>query len=295
LEPSEFPIDPKTTLRRLGESHSVLDGLLRLVRLEWNRFRDRPSAEALERLSRLLDGAGHQLQALRVLLDEAPDGRPLPPDESHRRLHDPGFRERRGDQAGSPRSHGVETAPPREPAAPADSEDAWSSADGAPEAGGDGRDGRGPSFPAFRDQETGLFSREGFDAVASGELKRCRRYERPFSVVLVQLGVGRAERLRPAAATLRRTLRESDLAGRHVDRTFVVALAETPLTEARIVARRIVRSLDRTGSWGDAARVGVAGHPIDGDTLPSLFDVGRGQLALPVTDVLAPNGTETAG
>jgi GGDEF domain-containing protein len=246
------------------------------------------------------------LQALRVLLDEAPDGRPLHPDESHRRLHDPGFRERRGDQARSPRSPGVETAPPREPAAPADSEDAWSYPDAAPEAGGDGRDGPGPSFPAFRDQETGLFSREGFDAVASGELKRCRRYERPllkrcrryerpFSVVLVQLGVGRAERLRPAAATLRRTLRESDLAGRHVDRTFVVALAETPLTEARIVARRIVRSLDRTGSWGDAARVGVAGHPIDGDTLPSLFDVGRGQLALPVTDVLAPNGTETAG
>ena len=108
-----------------------------------------------------------------------------------------------------------------------------------------------------------------------------------------RLPVGRVERLQPAAATLRRALRESDLAGRHVDRTFVVALAETPLSEARIVARRIIRSLDRTGSWGDAARVGVAGHPIDGDTLPSLFDVGRGQLALPVTEVLASTETRS--
>jgi len=292
LERREFPVDPKTTLRRLGESHSVLDGLLRLVRLEWNRFRDRPSAEALERLGRLLDGAAHQLEALRVLLDEAPEAGSAPPG-TRPSVHVPVARDRRGEEAEPPETAGSDQSPPPDPDLTEDREDSWTAGDGAPAAEGDGRGQSGPSFPVFRDQETGLFSREGFDAVASGELKRCRRYERPFSLVLVQLGVGRVERLQPAAATLRRALRESDLAGRHVDRTFVVALAETPLSEARIVARRIIRSLDRTGSWGDAARVGVAGHPIDGDTLPSLFDVGRGQLALPVTEVLASTETRS--
>lgn len=145
-------------------------------------------------------------------------------------------------------------------------------------------------FPAFRDQNTGLFTREGFDALASGELKRCRRYERPFSLLLLQLDVADREPLRSAAATVRRSLRESDLAGRHVDRTFALALAETQLSDARVVARRVIGSLQDTGVWGTGARVGVAGHPIDGDTLPSLFEVARGQLSRSVTEVLSGSG-----
>jgi GGDEF domain-containing protein len=154
------------------------------------------------------------------------------------------------------------------------------------------QDGGAPRYPPFRDQDTGLHSREGFDAVASGELKRCRRYERTFSLLLLQLPERDPDGLRRAAGVVRRSLRESDLAGRHVDRTLAVALPETSLDETRRVARRLVSGLERVGAWSEEARLGIAGHPIDGETLLALFDTARGQLSLLSNAVLYPSSQE---
>ncbi|MGH7541895.1 MAG: GGDEF domain-containing protein, partial [Gemmatimonadota bacterium] len=147
---------------------------------------------------------------------------------------------------------------------------------------------RSPRFPPFRDQETGLHSREGFDAVASGELKRCRRYDRVYSILMLQLPVDESEALRRAAGVVRRSLRESDLVGRHVDRTLAVALPETSVEPARRVSRRLVTRLDEAAAWGDEGRIGIATHPVDGETLLALLDTARGQLALPADWVLDP-------
>ena len=152
-----------------------------------------------------------------------------------------------------------------------------------------------PRYPPFRDQDTGLHSREGFDAVASGELKRCRRYERTFSLLLLQLTERDIDGLRRAAGVVRRSLRESDLAGRHVDRTLAVALPETSLEEARGVARRLVSGLERVGAWSEEGHLGIAGHPFDGETLLALFDTARGQLSLASNAVLYPSSREPGG
>lgn len=142
-------------------------------------------------------------------------------------------------------------------------------------------------YPPFRDQVTGLHSREGFDAVASGELKRCRRYGRVFSLVLLQLPDADPEGLRRAANAVNAAIRESDLAGRQLDRTLAVALPEAPPNEARIVAERIIGHCEGVGVWDLASRVALVTHPAHGETLAHLLDAARTQLMQPGRQVLS--------
>lgn len=250
----------------------MLDGLLRLVERDWHRFRERPDAASLARLGRSIEALHDHLRSSRLLVAEASGGLG-PPDNAPAAIPTPAA------ATESPR-------PPAEAGSPA--------LRGMFDPTGT-QDGPARRYPPFRDQDTGLHSREGFDAVASGELKRCRRYERTFSLLLLQLPERDVAGLRRAAGVIRRSLRESDLAGRHVDRTLAVALTETGLDETRGVARRLVSGLERAGAWSEEARLGIAGHPVDGETLLALFDTARGQLSLPSRSVLNPSSGEPGG
>ena len=207
--------------------------------------------------------------------------------------------ESRGDASTSDEHHApaIDRASARIPAPPSDSTDRPTPADAEAPATGLGRrlepNGGSPDpvaerdYPPFRDQVTGLHSREGFDTVAGGELKRCRRYGRVFSLVLLQLPSANRDGLRRAANAVRAATRESDLAGRHVDRTLAIALPETPPNEARIVAERVIDHCEGVGSWDASSRVGLVTHPAHGETLNHLVDAARAQLTLPARHVLA--------
>ena len=90
-----------------------------------------------------------------------------------------------------------------------------------------------------------------------------------------------------SASAVDAATRESDLAGRHVDRTLAVALPETPPTEARLVAERIIRHLEGVGGWDEESRVGLVTHPAHGETLLHLVEAARAQLTRPAQQVLA--------
>ena len=247
----------------MGEPDGIPDRLVGLLGATWERLRRSPSSQTFDAFERALEACVAQARAVRILTEETAG---------------PGARE--ADVVSEP---GGPATRPRAESAPAGV--------GA----GDGRAREGERravvrFPPYRDQATGLPSREGFDATASGELKRCRRYDRTLSLMLFQLALAGPDELRSAGSAIRRTLRESDLVGRHVDRTFAVSLPETSLSDARSVAWRVIENLRRSGAWGDACRLGLAGHPLDGDTLLSLLEVARGQLSRPVADVLGPSG-----
>ena len=271
------PIDTERILLSLGERHGVLEGLLRLVERDWQQFRGRPAAASLERLGRSIEALNDHLRASRLLIEAASTAGEQAP-----------FPQIQGSTGSSPATAGVET--PGGGELSGDRRNGPEASSIAPP-GGESRTGSA-RYPPFRDQDTGLHSREGFDAVASGELKRCRRYERAFALLLIQLAVRDPDELRRAAGVVRRSLRESDLAGRHVDRTLAVALPETGLDDGRRVAGRLVSGLERVGAWGEEARLGIAGHPIDGETLLALFDTARGQLSLAANVVLDPTGRE---
>lgn len=136
-----------------------------------------------------------------------------------------------------------------------------------------------PEFPLYRDPETGVLTREGFDALASGELKRSRRHGRPFTLLLFRAPPVRGDELRGAAATVRRDLREFDLLGRHAPELLAVGLPETPAEGGRVVARRVGAVLSaRREPWDDASLPGIASHPEDGESLLGLLDAARRRL-----------------
>ncbi len=201
----------------------------------------------------------HHLEALALLKNAEADTSPAVPAE------DPGAEE-------PPQQPVVLPHPPPQAEPASNSEAETVAADG---------------YAPFRDQVTGLHSREGFDVIAGGELKRCRRYGRVFSLALFHLPAADTATFRRAANAVAAATRESDLIGRHVDRTLAVALPETPPTEVRLVAERIIQHLEGVGAWDEECRVGLVTHPAHGETLLHLLDAGRAQLSQPTQQVLA--------
>jgi hypothetical protein len=196
--------------------------------------------------------------------------------------HDGGPAPEDRDAAPVPEDHDAGTAPEDHDAVAA-------SAGPAPRAAPDRDAARAAErdYPPFRDQLTGLHSREGFDAVAAGELKRCRRHGRVFSMLLFELAGLDESGLSRAASAILASIRESDLAGRRDAKVLSVALPETSPTEARVVAERILRQFEGTGAWGSWARLALVTHPTHGETMRHLLDASRVQLTLPTQRVLA--------
>jgi hypothetical protein len=121
-----------------------------------------------------------------------------------------------------------------------------------------------------------IFPREAFDVASAAELKRCRRFERSFSLLLLDAGV---EVDRRAGRILLSNLREFDLVGRYGRDLFAVGLPETSAEGARVIAQRLVGLLARRGAWSDRGRLGFATYPRDGNTLTTVVRSARTQLS----------------
>jgi diguanylate cyclase (GGDEF)-like protein len=111
------------------------------------------------------------------------------------------------------------------------------------------------------DDVTGVRSARAFREGAAAEIERARRYQHPFTVACVDLGVRVGDEvLRTAAAALKGSLRASDAIARLGRDEFIVLLPETPAAPARIVLEKLRTSL-ATLRAGDgqplAARIGA--------------------------------------
>lgn len=137
------------------------------------------------------------------------------------------------------------------------------------------------AFPPFRDQVTGLHTRAGFDVVAGGELKRCTRHARPFSLVTLQLSAAAAEELRSAGMTAHGGLRASDSVGTEPPGVLLIGMPETSIEAAREVARRLVTDLQGRRIWDDMCRAGLSTRTADGDSLEGLIAAAHTRLELP--------------
>jgi GGDEF domain-containing protein len=136
----------------------------------------------------------------------------------------------------------------------------------------------GQTHAPFRDVLTGALNREGFDVMVIGELKRSRRYRRPFTLLLVELRESDQHSLTGSIDRLTAGLRGSDFIGRYVDRLVAVGLPETSSEAALAAARRVMRSLPAGAGGRAPPRIGLASLPEDGRTLAELVSLARRQL-----------------
>ena len=135
-----------------------------------------------------------------------------------------------------------------------------------------------PSHPPFRDPMTGSLSREGFDMLVIGELKRSRRYRRPFTLLVVEVRDGDSRAMAEALEQLTVGLRGSDFVGTYVDRMIAVGLPETSSEAALVAARRVMRSMPAGGAGETGPKFGLASLPEDGRTLAELAALARRRL-----------------
>lgn len=136
----------------------------------------------------------------------------------------------------------------------------------------------GVSFLPYRDPFTGIYNREGFDALAGAELKRCRRYGRCFGLLVLVLCPPDLEGLQRAVATARAELREYDLVARYVDDLILIGVPEGGRGATRRVASRVLKALRAGDMGGWFQRLSYATVPEDGATLSGLFHAARDRL-----------------
>jgi putative two-component system response regulator len=126
---------------------------------------------------------------------------------------------------------------------------------------------------AFRDDESGLFSRDFFLACLERELTRSARYGDPVTVGMLEVGRnGEAPWPMPQlGALVRGSIREVDLAARFGKDLFAVLLAKAPSEQAWIVGERILKTLQ--GALGPlfAGNVGVVSYPHDASDAGTLL------------------------
>ena len=103
---------------------------------------------------------------------------------------------------------------------------------------------------------TGLYNRSYFDSAVESEFKRFKRYEHPFSLIIMDLdhfkkvndNFGHAAGdvvLKQVGAILHDSIRSHDIAARYGGEEFGVVLTETPSEEAGIVAERIRGKIEK--------------------------------------------------
>lgn len=136
----------------------------------------------------------------------------------------------------------------------------------------------GVRFLPYRDPFTGIYNREGFDALAEAELKRCRRYRRSFGILFLEISSPDLAGLRRVAATARAELRDYDLIARYVDDLILIGVPEGGGGATRRVASRILRALRAGDMGGWFQRLAYATMPEDGSTLSGLIDTARDRL-----------------
>lgn len=142
---------------------------------------------------------------------------------------------------------------------------------------------------ASHDQLTGLYNRRTMDRCLRDELARAIRYDRPLSLIWLDIDhfklindryghpVGDAV-LRQVSDLLWRQLRATDCIARYGGEELIVAMPELPLNDAIEAGERLRSSIEQTpldGGDGDpinlTVSVGVASYPDHGMTLEQLY------------------------
>lgn len=136
----------------------------------------------------------------------------------------------------------------------------------------------GVRFLPYRDPFTGIYNREGFDALAEAELKRCRRYDRGFGLLVLEISPPDLAGLRRAVATARAELREYDLIARYVDDLVFIGVPEGGGGATRRVASRVLKALRAGGMGAWFRQLSYAILPDDGSTLGGLIHTARERL-----------------
>jgi GGDEF domain-containing protein len=300
----DHPVPP-TLANKFGEPGGLFDTVLQRLVAEWHRFQVDRDPHRLPTLNAILDAGMSQLRSLELLLAPGTDDPTAGPDQRRRSAHG----ESQGvgsvylvDPRQERRSH-AEAGERRPPVSPSRLDEALQlleslqealrevlhseppqirlSVSGQPEPARAGRSGE-PSRAAGNGSARaeaalgGILSHEAFDVAAAAELKRCRRFERAFSLLLLDLG---KEADSQAARVLLANLREFDLVGRYGDEVFALGLSETSAEGARMIALRLVGLLARRGTWSDRGHFGIATYPKDGNTLTMVVRSARSQLA----------------
>jgi diguanylate cyclase (GGDEF)-like protein len=145
---------------------------------------------------------------------------------------------------------------------------------------------------SFIDNLTGVFNRNYFDNSFNKELHRAKRYQQPFSVVMLDLDdfkqvndtfghpVGDSV-LKEFAYLLKNLLREEDIAARYGGEEFVVMLPQTDVAGSKIFAERL---LQETLSYTFPENIplsfsaGLATYPIHGDSKKDLIEMADKSL-----------------
>lgn len=135
-------------------------------------------------------------------------------------------------------------------------------------------------FLPFRDPFTGVYNRQGFDALAGAELKRCRRYGRRFGLLVLHIAPSDLDQLRQLVAAARGELREYDLVGRYVEDQLVIGIPEGGRGATRRVASRVLKEMRRPGGGRPVAGLGYATLPEDGATLSGLYETALRRAGL---------------
>src|SRR5688572_28165758 len=100
-------------------------------------------------------------------------------------------------------------------------------------------------------------------AALAREIFRARRYERPFTAVLVELV--KADRTREIASDLRRLIRKTNKVGFWADRRLLLVLSESSPADGLALADRIKKELLLD------VRAGVTGYQQD-DSIPTIVE-----------------------
>jgi diguanylate cyclase (GGDEF)-like protein len=117
---------------------------------------------------------------------------------------------------------------------------------------------------AFQDGLTGLFNHRFFQESMDKELSKAIRYQRPFSLIMLDLDyfkkindryghpAGDAV-LKAISATINQTVRKSDIVSRYGGEEFAIVLPETQLKGAVILAERLRKNVEQLAvKAGDA-------------------------------------------
>ena len=129
-----------------------------------------------------------------------------------------------------------------------------------------------------RDSLTGLANHRRFWVVLDRELERADRYERPLSVVMIDVDgfkefndahghIAGDAALARIAALIQNSCRTSDRPARYGGDEFAVVLPETPLSGARAFAEKMRQSVEeqRFADSGLTVSIGLATYPVDAE------------------------------
>ncbi len=139
--------------------------------------------------------------------------------------------------------------------------------------------------PPGRDKLTGFYVESAWFSILEQEVARAWQCQRPFSLLVAELGFGDGQRdypllwslhytlLRQAAPLLSEGLRRVDVPARCGGETLGILLPETPLDGGMVVAERIRRRIEAAAFTGDETlptvkvtlNIGLATFPVHGN------------------------------